>query len=74
MYRVVLFRMLELEKRHCIPFFMESLNISSLSEEKLGFITPVRLLELEICQKSLSGIDVRREFAGMFPPSPLIST
>ena len=55
------------------PVFMEALDMSSLTEEQSGFITSVRLFETEIRQKSLSGSDVRREFADMFPPASLFS-
>lgn len=53
---------------------MASLDMSSLSEEKIGFVTSVRLFQLEIRQKSLSVVDVRREFADMLSPASLFST
>ena len=39
------------------PVLMESLDISSLTEEQAGFITSVRLFEVGIRQKSLSSAE-----------------
>ena len=53
--------------------FMQSLDISSLTEEQADFITSVLLFEVVIRQKALSSTEVRREFSDMFSPASLLS-
>ena len=54
--------------------FMSTVDVLSLNDEQRGFITAVRLLEEEIVTQQISGEQITKEMAEMFPPAVFFST
>jgi len=55
------------------PIFMRDVDEELLNEKKTGFISTVRLVDLDIEPKALTGLAVRETIAEFFPPAELFS-
>jgi len=56
------------------PIFMRDVDEELLNEKKTGFISTVRLVDLDIEPKALTGLAVRETIAEFFPPAELFFT